>query len=212
MASLVCFHGVPGCCVRQCSVKQLQQRPHAFKNSKIGPVTTKMCQPRLWPRAVMPWKVTCKHFGFSSIAYSFICKPIGRVNALKGMLIAWGELSPPSLNRRTRNKTQTQPMPLPTPRKLPPWYTRVLTPLPTPPPALPALGAGEFQVWKAAPPAMESIWGEGCKLALLDFGFTGLCQLLRATVGNILQSPVVPSYPKHSLSGSSPLPSQAQLL
>lgn len=37
--------------------------------------------------------------------------------------------------------------------------------------------------------------GEGCKLALLDFGFTGLCQLPRATVGNILQSPVVPSYP-----------------
>lgn len=86
-----------------------------------------MCQPRLWPRVVKPWKVTCEHFGFSSIAYSFMCKPMGRVNALQGMLIAWGELCPHSLNRRTRNKTQTQPLPLPTPRKLPPWCTRVLT-------------------------------------------------------------------------------------
>lgn len=72
-----------------------------------------MCQPRLWLRVIIPWKVTCKHFCFSSVAYSFICTSIGHVSALKGMLIAWGEHCRYSLNKRTRNKTQTQPLPLP---------------------------------------------------------------------------------------------------
>lgn len=103
---------------------KLQQRPHTFKSSKAQ----EPCHCSNVPASTLAaclrvsWKVIHRHFTFSSVAYSSIfksvgqlnvlsiCKSIGHVNALKGILITLKEHCQYSLNERTRKQTQDQPL------------------------------------------------------------------------------------------------------
>lgn len=83
-------------------------------------------------------------------------------------------------------------------------------PLHMSPPALPALGAGEFQLWKAAPPAMENIWGRAESWlcwTLGSLGFANFPEQLLETFSRALWSLPTPNTPSLKALPSPPRPS-----